>query len=407
MESIEGAAASPPSPLVTLQPLPCLAVPDLCNGALALTLEQKPIRISQDLAGSSLGVVVQGVSGGKKQATGLPSARARGPKTLQQQAGVSRVGTAIRGNSAQEAQPTFLITNQTDAGVVMRFRLCGGLECPRTETPVVVSEQASYWVLRKPLRWPSQASSVTDSDAGNAEPFYSESLAGFLRDRHPDEEFPVLSSRQHNFGVVLHLEQSWFGLTVVAKSEVAYADFERLLELQLLHSYLECFVKGPPVHAITKLYGRTAIGKARLSVEVLRSTVCRTAGSGNTSRAQGSPGFNLCSSSVVVCHVILRVGFPPIFLPDILWCNGLTITADPYAQNEVEGGEERHGKLCCLGISFPPLGSNAVCQEPKVPDSWVLQEDDGMPCKERLQLLQLPLAPSFLTHTVLPLLTCR
>ncbi|KAL8425330.1 hypothetical protein Efla_001712 [Eimeria flavescens] len=216
------------------------------------------------------------------------------------------------------------------------------------ETPIVSYEHPCYWVVQKPLlrHKATTAKGILST---------SESLTSFLREVYPESKFPILWSRDHNFGVVIILEDSWLGLTVVAKSEEAYNGFEAILELQLFHCYVECFVSGPLLHANSKLYGRTAIGQAPLCVEVLRSTVCRTGCGRTPDYTEANGGQSLADSSfTVVSNVVLRINFPPILLADILWCNKLIITPDPYASSAPKTPHQDYiAELCCFGISFP------------------------------------------------------
>lgn len=235
------------------------------------------------------------------------------------------------------------------------------------DTPVLLDEQPLYWVVCKQLgkySGPQPSMGRETSSPTCARLSASESLAAFLRNLRPPSRFPILCSRQHNFGVVLHLEDSWHGITIVAKSEAAYASFERIMELQLLHCYLECFVEGPLIHASTKLYGRTAIGKSQLCVEVVRSTVCRTDGEESSSSQESKSGKSVDNRLNVVSYVILRINFPPILLTDILWCNGLAVVRNPYDHKNLQTHPQDSPKtLCCLSISFPPLDSINTSQD--------------------------------------------
>lgn len=239
--------------------------------------------------------------------------------------------------------------------VLLRFP--HGHSCPHTwERPTVVDEQKAYWVVKKPLCIsPMCKRKQTDTNVdGNYELACAESLATFLQGQHPGEYFPLLSSRQHNFGVIFHLEDSWIGLNIVAKTEAAYASFQKLLELQLIHTYVECFVRGPPLRSATELIGTTATGKDKLCIQVLQSTVCRTAGC-DEERDYSLKSFSPTGKrSAVVSHVISRINFPPILLPEVLRCNGIVITSNPYDRPTKEG--RKFGwNLCCFSLTFPQV----------------------------------------------------
>lgn len=240
---------------------------------------------------------------------------------------------------------------------VAHISLPRGMPCPRTcERPTVVDEQKDYWVVKKPLchlPWSKERTGTSiDDDGGVA---CAESLASFLQSEHPEQHFPLLSSRQHNFGVIFHLDDSWIGLNIVAKSEAAYASFQTLLELQLIHSYVECFVLGPPLLSATELYGTTATGSAKLCVKVLQSTVCRSAGCGEIGHYSVNSAATACSTATVVSHVIFRISFPPILLPDVLWCSGIAVASNPYVRTALDGVGQRCETLCCFALTLPQI----------------------------------------------------
>ncbi|KAL8273645.1 hypothetical protein Esti_002467 [Eimeria stiedai] len=257
------------------------------------------------------------------------------------------------------------------------------------DNPVVVYEHPSYWVVRKPLGWPSCCKEKEEDVSGPVRAVIStsESLAMFVRSMYPGINSPILWSRQHNFGVIFLLEEPWFGLTIIAKSEEAFLSLETIVESQLFHCYLECFVTGPPLRAVTKLYGKTAIGTAVLCAEVLRSAVCRTAG-GSIANSAGTNRSTVANSEGVVSNVILRVNFPPALLSDVLWCNGMIIAPDPYSA-KILGTKENActTKLCCFGISFPSSGMDDTSESCPPEERVTLQTTTSLPRKRPTRMI--------------------
>lgn len=386
----EGLASLPPSLPLAVQTLPCVAVPDLGSR----TFEPDKPRCIPPSSPFSLGTAPQAFNQ-RKQAFADVCANSQEAQGSHAQF-FSELRRTFPEKHIQKSQPASFGTCQTHGKAMVHSRLSGARVCSSTtEIPVIVDEKDSYWVVQKPLRWPSQEGlkvGAAGAAAEHSEMFSSQSLAAFIRDLRPEEKFPVLSSAQHNYGVVLDLKEPWSGFTVVAKTEAAYVMFEEILELQLLDCYLECFVRGPPLHTVNKLYGRTAIGRARLCAQVLQSTVCRTGGGGATHTFQktGSPPG---SAGDVVSHTKFRISFPPVFLPDILWCNGLTITGDPYIFSGGEKGNAEHNGLCCFAISIPSFAAKAG--GPQEGHCGVLEESREERCKDARHLIEFPLGPAF------------
>lgn len=394
-----GLASLPPSLPLAVQTLPCVAVPVLGSRTFAA---EKPRCIPLSFP-FNLDLAPQ-VFNQRKQAFAAVCANSQEAQRSHPQFSEESRRTFSE-KHIQKPQPASFGTCQTHGKAMVQFRMSGARVCSSTtEIPVIVDEKDSYWVVQKPLRWPSQEGLKVGAAAvaaEHSEVFSSQSLAAFIRDLRPEKKFPVLSSAQHNYGVVLDLKEPWSGFTVVAKSEAAHAMFEEILELQLLDCYLECFVRGPPLHTVNKLYGRTAIGRARLCVQVLQSTVCRTGGGGAPPSFQktGSPPV-IGSTGDVVSHAKFRISFPPVFLPDILWCNGLTITGDPYIFSEGEKGNAEHNGLCCFAISIPSFAAKAG--GPQEGHCGVLEESIEERCKDARHLIEFPLGPAFPSQVAFP-----
>lgn len=402
----EGFASLASSLPLTVQTLPCLAVPDLRNWTF---LADKPRCISPSFL---LNInPAPRIVDERKQAFVAVRANSQQAKSSHPQFFFKELSRTFPENHILKCHPASFGTFQTHEKAMIRFRLPGArVWSSNTKVPVLVDEQDSYWVVQKPLRWPSQEGLKFGAAAvavEHSEIFSSPSLAAFIRDLHPKQNFPVLSSARHNYGVVLDLKERWSGFTVVAKSEAAYAMFEEILELQLIDCYLECFVRGPPLHTVNTLYGRTAIGKAQLCVQVLQSTVCRMEGGGSSPASQktGSPPV-IGSTADLVSHSKFRINFPPVFLPDILWCNGLTITADPYIPKEREKSSDEHNNLCCFAISIPSFAAKAAGAQ-EGGHCGVLEESSEERCKGARHLIKLPLAPGFLSQMAFPQLVYR
>lgn len=348
-------ASSSPHPIFKPQ-WPSLVLPNLQGGALALTPKSRRLP-------SSTFPELQNTEGDayspqeKDNSAKISHQTPRKQGNLMQGTISEQLEKDARNKFSNESQSIISKSSHQIDETRVRFSLYHGLSKLYTsDTPRVVDEQDSYWVVQMPVL---QLSTGIGSPSGSqkynkTEELSCELIGRFLREKYREKHFPVLSSRQYNFGLVFYLEDSWAGLNIVAKSEEAYLKFEALVELQLVHCYVECFVKGPSLQSVTKLFGKTATGSADLCIDVINSRVLGTTRCTNTCQFRNTRS-SLPSGSTydVISHVIFQISFPPVFLPEILLCNDITLITSSYLERGTASKGLSPGNPCVFAISFP------------------------------------------------------
>lgn len=348
-------ASSSPHPIFKPQ-WPSLVLPNLQGGALALTPKSR--RLS-----SSTFPELQNTKGGAY----LPQEEVNSAKISDQTP--RKQGNLIQGTISEQLEKDAHKKFSNDSQTIIskssheidktrvRFSLSYGIsKLYASDTPRVIEEHESYWVVQMPLlQFSTGIGSPSGSQKYNkTEELSCELISRFLQEKYREKHFPVLSSRQYNFGLVFYLEDSWAGLNIVAKSEEAYLKFEALVELQLVHCYVECFVKGPSLQSVTKLFGKTATGSAELCIDVIESRVFGNTRCTNTCQFRDTRSSLPTGSTYgVISHVIFQISFPPVFLPEILLCNDITLITSPYLERGTVSKRFSLGNPCVFAISFP------------------------------------------------------
>lgn len=227
-------------------------------------------------------------------------------------------------------------------------------------TPRIVQENSLYWLVFKPRGWECSALLLDHTGVGVPSCRSKSNITEL--NLEPDKEIllkhPVLFSKRHNYGVVLHLEKEWSGITIIAKSEESYHQLLDLLENGLIKCQLSFLVERSQQTKISQIEGKTRFGDSRLKINILQCV--DLANLNKVPPTYKSPKQPKSSKVCTQSRIFVEIDFPPILMEEIFTANGLRIVQNTDLENAAVNSDASSACCCyCVTLVEPRPGESS------------------------------------------------